>query len=147
MKSKTIEALESNDKYDLTSMIDVVFLLLIYFMFLPIKQEADLRMSLPIPAETPPEEIDPEKLPSEHLVRIEPNGYVYINNQLVDRKMSGSMPELTSILARLKFSSDRLGVNTIVLIDADDESPHQRTIDVLDSCAVAGIEMVTFSVE
>ena len=34
--------LESEDKVDITPMIDVVFLLLIYFMFLPLQQEADI---------------------------------------------------------------------------------------------------------
>lgn len=128
-------------------MIDVVFLLLIYFMFLPIQQEADLRMTLPIPSEIPPEDIDPDKMPSEHLVSIAPNGFIFLNNQLVDRASFSGLPELTSILARLKASSDKAGVKTVILIDADPDSPHQRTIDVLDACAAARIEMVTFSVE
>ena len=56
--------LESEDKFDLTSMIDVVFLLLIYFMYLPLQQEADLLFSLP--AMTAPQEN--VALPSEQIV-------------------------------------------------------------------------------
>ena len=58
--------LESEDKFDLTSMIDVVFLLLIYFMYLPLQQEADLLFSLP--AMTAPQEN--VALPSEQIVDI-----------------------------------------------------------------------------
>ena len=47
MAARQNDVLESEDKFDLTSMIDVVFLLLIYFMYLPIQQEADLMFSLP----------------------------------------------------------------------------------------------------
>ena len=39
--AKDNSVLESEDKFDLTSMIDVVFLLLIYFMNMPIQQKAD----------------------------------------------------------------------------------------------------------
>ena len=35
---KVSSVLESEDKVDITPMIDVVFLLLIYFMFLPLQQ-------------------------------------------------------------------------------------------------------------
>ena len=35
---KVNSVLESEDKVDITPMIDVVFLLLIYFMFLPLQQ-------------------------------------------------------------------------------------------------------------
>lgn len=51
--AKNSNILQSEDSFDLTSMIDVVFLLLIYFMYLPIQQEADLLFSLP--AESAPQ--------------------------------------------------------------------------------------------
>ena len=47
MAKSNNDVLLSEDKFDMTSMIDVVFLLLIYFMYLPIQQEADLLFSLP----------------------------------------------------------------------------------------------------
>ena len=70
--------LESEDKFDLTSMIDVVFLLLIYFMYLPIQQEADLLFSLP--AITAPQEN--VALPSEQIVDIAPDGSIFLTARL-----------------------------------------------------------------
>ena len=73
--AKDNSVLESEDKFDLTSMIDVVFLLLIYFMYLPIQQEADLMFSLPAYS-APSENV---ALPSEQVVEINPDGSITLN--------------------------------------------------------------------
>ena len=133
--------LESEEKFEITAMIDVVFLLLIYFMFLPIQQEADLGISLP--AESPPAE-DLE-LPSEHIVQIMPDGEVLLNGQAMGGVDNRELPQLREMLTRLKLSSDRAGVKTVVTIDADPDSPHQRSIDVLNSLKQADVKMVSFT--
>lgn len=133
--------LESNDKVDITPMIDVVFLLLIYFMFLPLQQEADIGIRLP--SDTPPaENLD---LPSEHIVDIFPNGLILLNGAPMDSVDSRQMERLSATLTRLKLSSDRAGINTVVKIQADPDSPHQRSIDVLNAASKAGIRQVSFS--
>ena len=138
---KRNKILESEEKFEITSMIDVVFLLLIYFMFLPIQQEADLGITLP--AEAPPaKNLD---LPSEHLVEIMPNGQVLLNRQPMGGVNSRELPGLRDTLARLKESSDRAGIKTVVTIDADPDSPHQRSIDVLNALKEAGVELVSFT--
>jgi biopolymer transport protein ExbD len=55
------------------------------------------------------------------------------------------MPGLTTTLTRLKLSSDRAGIDTVVKIQADPDSPHQRSIDVLNACAKARISKVSFA--
>lgn len=141
MARRSNPILESEDKFEITAMIDVVFLLLIYFMFLPIQQEADLGITLP--AQAPPAQ-DLE-LPNEHLVEIMPNGQVLLNRQPMGGLDSREMPELRATLARLKASSDRIGIKTVVTIDADPDSPHQRAIDVLNACKEAGVRLVSFT--
>ena len=138
-RSNTI--LESEDKFEITAMIDVVFLLLIYFMFLPIQQEADLGITLP--SEAPPAQN--LELPSEHLVEIMPDGQVLLNRQPMDALDSRELPDLRETLARLKASSDRAGVKTVVTIDADPDSPHQRAIDALNALKHADIRLVSFA--
>tara|TARA_R100000027_G_scaffold63301_1_gene55899 strand:+ start:8756 stop:9190 length:435 start_codon:yes stop_codon:yes gene_type:complete len=133
--------LDSDEKFEITAMIDVVFLLLIYFMFLPIQQEADLGITLP--AEAPPAQN--LELPSEHLVEIMPNGMVLLNRQPMGGGDTRELPKLRNTLARLKASSDRAGVKTVVTIDADPDSPHQRSIDVLNALKEAGVELVSFT--
>jgi len=141
MARKTNTVLESEDKFEITAMIDVVFLLLIYFMFLPIQQEADLGITLP--AEAPPaKNLD---LPSEHLVEVMPNGQVLLNRQPMGDRENRELPRLRETLIRLKASSDRAGVKTVVTIDADPDSPHQRSIDVLNALKEADIKLVSFT--
>jgi biopolymer transport protein ExbD len=48
-------------------------------------------------------------------------------------------------LTRLKLSSDRAGIDTVVKIQADPDSPHQRAIDVLNASALADITKVSFA--
>ena len=133
--------LESEDKVDITPMIDVVFLLLIYFMFLPLQQEADVGIKLPSNA-PPAENLE---LPSEHIVDIFPNGLILLNGAPMDGVDDRNMSKLTSTLTRLKLSSDRAGIDTVVKIQADPDSPHQRSIDVLNASAKASISKVSFA--
>lgn len=137
------QILESEDKYEITAMIDVVFLLLVYFMVLPIQQEADLGLTLP--AEAPPAQN--LELPSEHLVEIMPNGQVFLNRQPMGDPGVRELAELATTLARLKASSDRGNIKTVVTISADPDSPHQRAIDVLNACKVAGVILVSFTMD
>jgi biopolymer transport protein ExbD len=133
--------LESEDKVDITPMIDVVFLLLIYFMFLPLQQEADVGIKLP--SDIPPAEN--LELPSEHIVEVFPNGLILLNGAPMDGLDDRNMERLTTTLTRLKLSSDRAGIDTVLKIQADPDSPHQRAIDVLNAAANADIKKVSFS--
>ena len=138
---KVSSVLESEDKVDITPMIDVVFLLLIYFMFLPLQQEADIGIKLP--SNTPPAEN--LELPSEHIVEIFPNGLILLNGAPMDGIDDRNMERLSTTLTRLKLSSDRAGIDTVVKIQADPDSPHQRAIDVLNASARADISKVSFT--
>ena len=154
MAIKTNEVLNSEDSFDLTSMIDVVFLLLIYFMYLPIQQEADLLFSLP--AVTEPDSKN-AVLPSEQIVEIAPDGSIFLNGAEIENLGSRLFPnpqsankkvefnELASTLKRLKMSADRSGISTIVSIYPDADAPHQAAISVLNACAAAGIKQVSFA--
>ncbi len=105
---KVSSVLESEDKVDITPMIDVVFLLLIYFMFLPLQQEADIGIKLP--SNTPPAEN--LELPSEHIVEIFPNGLILLNGAPMDGVDDRNMERLSKTLTRLKLSSARAGLDT-----------------------------------
>ena len=135
------KVLQSEDKVDITPMIDVVFLLLIYFIFLPLKQEADIGIKLP--SQTPPS--DNIELPSEHIVEIFPNGLILLNGAPMDSSDDREMARLSTTLTRLRMSSDRLGTDTVVKIQADPDSPHKRSIDVLNACSKAEISKVSFA--
>ena len=133
--------LESEDKVDITPMIDVVFLLLIYFMFLPLQQEADIGIKLP--SNVPPAEN--LELPSEHIVEVYPNGLILLNGAPMDGIDDRDMTRLSTTLERLRLSSDRAGIDTVLKIQADPDSPHQRSIDVLNAASRAKVTKVSFA--
>jgi len=154
MAVRNNDVLDSEDSFDLTSMIDVVFLLLIYFMYLPIQQEADLLFSLPAVSEPSAKNA---VLPSEQIVEIAPDGSIFLNGAEIENLGNRLFPnpnsankkvefnELASTLKRLKQSADRSGISTIVSIYPDADSPHQAAISVLNACAAAGIKQVSFA--
>lgn len=137
--------LTEQDHTDFTSMIDVVFLLLIYFMVTTalIKEEADLGIRLP--ANVPPSQ--DEDPPQEQIVEIQPSGQVLLNGAVMDHTQSRGMPELTRTLERLKAANDRGGLKTSVTIVADPDSLHQRSMDVLNACGSADIRLVMFAAD
>lgn len=139
--AKTNVFLETNDKFDITPMIDIVFLLLIYFMCLPLQQEADI--SIRLPSNTPPSA--DIRLPNKHIIEVYPNGLVLLNGAPVDDKASRTMPQLVNTLTRLRLSAERIGDDTIVEIQADPDSKHQRSTDILNACAMANITKVSFA--
>ena len=140
--AKINKFLQTEDKVDITPMIDVVFLLLVYFMFLPLQQEADIGIRLP--SNTPPQTKNLD-LPNEHIIDIFPNGLVLLNGAPMDSADSRNMPRLTTTLTRLRLSSDRIDADTVVKIQADPDSPHQRSMDVLNACSKAEINKVSFA--
>lgn len=135
--------LDSQDRVDLTPMIDIVFLLLIYFMVTTqlLKQEADLGITLP--AEVPLDQ-PPENLPDEHFIEVNPDGQVLLNGQPFDDPFSITLPDLTGNLQRLKQSSELAGVDTLITVMPADEARHERVIAVLNACKSADIKMVSF---
>ena len=140
---KANDIFESMGKPDLTPMIDVVFLMLIFFMVTTqlIKQETDLGIQLP--SEAPP--ASTPELPSKHTVDVIPDGSILLNGGSTGDPPIGELTNLTNLLGSLKASADRLQKKTIVTIQADPFSPHRRSIDVLNACARANLKFVSFA--
>lgn len=124
-------------------MIDMVFLLLVFFMVTakPNKQESDINIGLPgtISQE---ETVD---IPDEQRIQILPDGQVVLNELPMDSPTSATLPTLVGTLKRFKESADANKSEALVTIDADDGAVHQRIVDVLNACARAEITGVTFA--
>lgn len=127
----------------MTPMIDMVFLLLVFFMVSakPVEPERDIPMGLP--GQVAQEEaID---IPDEARVFIEASGQVVLNERRLDSPTSAALPELRSVLARLRLSAENARTEALVTLAPHDAVPHQRLVDVLNACAEAGIQGVTFA--
>jgi biopolymer transport protein ExbD len=124
-------------------MIDMVFLLLVFFMVSakPIKQESDIDIGLP---GTVAQE-EALEIPDEQRIQIQPNGQILLNDQPMDASQSPELPALLSTLKRFKESADSNKTEALITIDADDAANHQRIVQVLNACAQAKITGVTFA--
>ncbi len=124
-------------------MIDVVFLLLIYFMVSSTleRQEADLSFQLPgtVEQETP---LD---LPDEQIIEIRENGQVIVNEYPYDSPDSLRLNELATMLTRFRQASVANKVEAIVTIAPADIVPHRQVVKVMDACSFAEIEGVNFA--
>ncbi|TLD72190.1 biopolymer transporter ExbD [Phragmitibacter flavus] len=124
-------------------MIDMVFLLLVFFMVSarPIKQESDINLGLP--GAVPQDEA--VEIPDEQRIEIQPNGTVVLNEQPMGAPEDLQLPQLVAHLDRFKKSADAAKASALVTLAPDDVVPHQRVVDVLNACAKANITGVTFA--
>ena len=133
-----------NEKMDLqiAPLIDVVFLLLIYFMVsAQLKRpEADLGLSLPGEVSVASDLI----MLDEQIIEINDSGQIRLNNQLFLNDDVDQLLRLKEILIRYKLSADQLSIPASIIIDADNDSNHEDTIVVLNLCAAANIEQISF---
>lgn len=127
----------------MTPMIDMVFLLLVFFMVSakPVEPERDIPMGLP--GQVAQEEA--VEIPDEARVVIEPSGQVMLNEQALDTPGSVSLPELRAVLERFRLAAENAKSEALVTLAPHDEVPHQRLVDVLNACAEAGIRGVTLA--
>ena len=133
---------EEKTGLQIAPLIDVVFLLLIYFMVASSlkKQEADLGFTLPgtvVQSET-------VAMPDEQIIDIAADGTVVLNESVYGSGGTGELEGLGATLARYRLASDTAGLKALITIQAADETLHQRVIDVMNVCKAAGITHVSF---
>lgn len=130
---------QQEDKANMTPMIDVVFLLLIFFLWTTDPtQEADISIQLPVQVEKPP---DQEEEVRDYVIEIRPSGEIVMNSLVYDSRSSREMPQLRETLRGLRETADKMSIT----IMADPDSLHQRTIDVLDAAAAAEVKLISFA--
>jgi len=124
-------------------MVDMVFLLLVFFMVTarPVKQESDISLALPgtVSQET---SID---IPDEQRIVITAAGDIALNDLIVGAPGDQELPALLKTLVRFKESAEANKSEPLITIDAADTATHQRIVDVLNVCAKAGLTGVTFA--
>jgi biopolymer transport protein ExbD len=144
-KAKILPILSEPD-LDISSLIDICFLLLIYFLvsMTIVPREQDLGMSLPTIAGNPGQPPIPPMI-----IRIDGQGAVYTGNGLAERQLdtyedSRDLPLLSSQLVLYKDAARTAGDHPSVMLRVDSNTRQQRVIDVLNALAAVEISSVTF---
>jgi len=143
MKTWIKELLSEKNGLQIAPLIDVVFLLLIYFMVSSRlkKPEADLSLSLP-GGVTSSSEI---QMVDEQIIEVLSDGKIIFNARIFLPENKQDLTELEYILKRYNDSTVYTKQKPRITIDADDNSSHERVIDVLNACSLAGIKNVVFA--
>jgi biopolymer transport protein ExbD len=84
-------------------------------------------------------------MPDEQIIEVRANDEVYLNGRQYGRPDQQAIPDLIATLQRYMAASSASRNKAMITIWADDKTRHQRVVDVMDACAAAGIEYVTFS--
>mgnify|MGYP001017653746 CR=1 FL=1 len=141
MKVKLPE--QGEPELDMAPLIDMTFLLLIYFICTCtlVMPEADLGIRLPgMVAQATAVE-----MPDEQMIEIRKTGEVLLNDRSFDSATSVDLPELVATLIRYRLSAEASGGKALITIMAEDETSHQRVIDVMNACAAAKLKDVSFA--
>lgn len=143
--------LSEEDTVDLTPMIDVTFLLLIYFMVTTMLKQPEAELSIQLPGKPQSSDVKPMEMLK---VRIGDEGEVYLNGSEIEDGVDLDMPDLVGNLKQQKGMRDALikdGVKTKaeaelkVQIESSGIAEHQASISVLNACSEAGVLKVTFA--
>ncbi len=119
--------------FQLTPMLDVVFLLLCFFVTSQIFAQWETEIDVTLPTAATGE--IPQRLPGEVIVNVLPDGRAVVNGQeLDDAALRGMMDRLVELFP-----------GQPVLLRADKSTPYEHVVRVLDLCRQADIWNVSFA--
>ena len=117
----------------LTSMLDVIFLLLCFFVTVSVFSQWESEISIKLPSAATAEE--PGRLPGEIIVNLDRDGKVTVNGRQLE------LDDLGTRLAKVaKFYPDQA-----VIIRADKEVRYERLVAVIDTCRAANVWNFSFA--
>lgn len=131
--------------FQIAPMIDVVFVIMLFFMVMAgaVKVEHELKTTLPGVATTTQDEV---VMPDEIVIMIAEDGTVTMNEEEFDNAKDKKLPNLTANLIRLKLDADARGSKVLVTLQTEEQAKYERIIDVMNALSRAAISNVTFTV-
>lgn len=131
--------------FQIAPMIDVVFVIMLFFMVMAgaVKVEHELKTTLPGIATTTQDDV---VMPDEIVIMIAEDGTVTMNEEEFDNAKDKKLPNLSANLIRLKLDADARGSKVLVTLQTEEQAKYERIIDVMNALSRAAISNVTFTV-
>ncbi len=120
--------------FQMAPMIDIMFLLLIFFMAAAVYAQWEKKIGIEVPT-TRSYESQP-RVEGEIIVNLEADGRIFIGNVEMDRSRLESL--LRNVVSEYRDHP--------IIIRADAATSHRDVMGVLDVCRVAGVWNVAFAV-
>ncbi|MEM7019086.1 MAG: biopolymer transporter ExbD [Pseudomonadota bacterium] len=129
---------DTNGLIDLAPLIDVVFILLIFFMVTTtFSRESEIEVKLPEAAS----EEQRDQLPNTIEIIIDENGRYFVNGKSLVNS------QIRTIKRALSIASKDAKESPVVLISADSNTPHQAVITAMDAARQSGLTRVSFTTQ
>lgn len=135
---------ENNMGFQVAPMIDVVFVILLFFMVAAGNARRETALNADLPAEYQDGKQVAVELPDEIEITIDDDGRVQLNEEVMDEAESKGLPLLTHELRVLKKAAGNDLNNIAVFLKPDERVKYQRIVDVLDVLASENIHKVQF---
>lgn len=135
---------EAEPALDMSSLIDVSFLLLIYFLVTSTldPKEADLGIALPTTESSAATKVEIDQM----TIEINAEGHIIVQSEVLDTDPNDrKVPLLTDKITEYAQAAELTNSQPVVIVKADDAAKGQRFVDVLDALAGAKIKNVTLT--
>ena len=133
MKFQTNEPKKA--EFQLAPMVDVVFLLLIFFISTMQLTQSERELNVLVPVAE--EGADPQQSIGEIIINVRDNGEVVIDQVVMNRtQLFNKLKRLASVYK-----------NQAIRIRGDEKVKYQKIVDVISICQKAGIPNISFAIQ
>lgn len=121
--------------FQIAPMVDIVFVLMLFFMACASLKKMEQQMKIGVPAIG-------HGTPTAILVDISPEGLVSVNNKVLGQPGDHQLRELRTWLAN---AVETFGGQDPVILHPSPATPHERIMEVLDSAVAAKVQNLSFN--
>ena len=133
--------------FQIAPMVDVVFVLMLFFMASAGSQVAERELNINLPGSNRPSTSQAELPRTPIMVDISADGKVSVNGNSYGSSTDKEMPGLREFFktAIVDFGNKEPDKQDPVIIHPDPDTHHDRIMDVLNAAGTAGVKNLTFN--
>ena len=136
MKSSSLHDEETNPGFQIAPMVDVVFVLMIFFMACAGFRATERELNLSLPGRS----VKTTETVIE--IAVAPDGAVLLNNAVIGGAQDRLLPALTQWL---RDARETFGDGDLVVIRPAPTTTHERVMEVLSAAAAAHVKKLSLS--
>ena len=130
-----LPARQPQNAFQMTSMLDVIFLLLCFFIASSIYSQWELQVDIQLPTAQTGKQ--PTRLPGQIIINLDREGVVTVNERVLSSE---------ELLDRMRLLSANFPGHPVVL-RSDAQTPYEKVVHVIDLCRQADIDNISFATQ
>ena len=130
-----LPARQPQNAFQMTSMLDVIFLLLCFFIASSIYSQWELQVDIQLPTAQTGKQ--PNRLPGQIIINLDREGVVTVNERVLSSE---------ELLDRMRLLAANFPGHPVVL-RSDAQTPYEKVVHVIDLCRQADIDNISFATQ